>query len=974
MPPHHRSVVLALPLALLLAAPPSIAQEGDTADETAPSAAPAGEEPPPSQPTWPIPRRGVSVPLPEGTLAPGDPRAEVVLSIVVGPEGEVEDVAVSTSSGNEAIDAAAEEAAWLLDFFPSTLDGQPIRVTIDYPFVFLPPAPPGPRVLPARLSGRIEVKGSLEPVAFLDVSLFASLRAEEAEQSGAGDSGEADPAPEGTPSEPAHPGPDQPPEVPAAAPDDPPPAPVVVPDADAASSAPPPEPPRLRDLVVDEEPLRVVVTDAAGSFDLGEIPPGIWVVAIGSAGFRIERFVEVLDEGVEREVVYRVRPTGVPETIVVARRESDVPERVLTREQLKKMPGAGNDPMAAMQSLPGVVHAAPSFSAGDQAQAPVLRGASAEDSVLYLDGLPVPIIFHTLATYSITGDFLVDKAWLRPAAAEARFGDLTGGVVGLELRSPRSDRVGGFIDPGIGMASLGLEGPITAKSRFYVGIRRSYYDIVMRLVWPKDAPMEMATAPYFQDQQVILETDAAPWLKFSLGYIGTLDGLKMLEAQDEEEGESEEEPFSIEMETDMHRIFVRADMSGPNGLTNRLMPALTFWGSRFEFTQAFQYDDRHTTFDLADDLHLPLLPWLALDAGAIMEVDRLKQWRSTPVAIREDTGPRAWIGDEENLTGREVETRTWLGGYVGLPVKPHARLTIAPEFRVDWFQKIGEVVPQVRGRVGWRPIDPLRLSLAGGRYVQSPSADELNEISGNPDLGPEGAWHVNLGAQVAPGPWLDLDLQAYAKFLDHQSVSSIEAASFTGIADMGDWVEADDEDPTHGLSNSGIGRIWGMELFARFGVLRRIGITGWLGYSLSWAQRRDFEDEDWRWFQHDRRHAITALVQLALPGEFGLGARFQLQTGAPKTPIEDSVYYADWGMFVPVYGELYSARSKPFHQLDLRIDKRFRRDRHTIDIYIDVQNVYAAAMSDFEIPSYDYREEHTFFMVPAFNFAVRVEF
>ena len=44
------------------------------------------------------------------------------------------------------------------------------------------------------------------------------------------------------------------------------------------------------------------------------------------------------------------------------------------------------------------------------------------------------------------------------------------------------------------------------------------------------------------------------------------------------------------------------------------------------------------------------------------------------------------------------------------------------------------------------------------------------------------------------------------------------------------------------------------------------------------------------------------------------------------------------------------------------------------DMYIDVQNVYAAKNSDFEIPSYDYRQEFGFFTPPTVNFAIRVEF
>lgn len=884
----------------------------------APAAGQAQPAPLPEEPqlTLPVPLASVSYPLPAGLLGPDDQPARVLLQLALDAEGDVLDAAVAESSGDEAIDAAALEAALYLSFLPATQGGEPVAVTINYPLVFVPPAPPPPLVVPAELSGRVEVKGSKDPVPGMEVALLPAVLKADAEER---------------------------------------------------------EEPLLKDYEVSGDALTVVETDAEGNFVFADLPPGTYIATLGSGGYKLERFLEVLAEGTLREVVYRIRPTGVPETIVVARRQSDTPERVLTRDQLKKMPGAGRDPMAAVQSLPGVVHVAPDFAAGEQVQTPVLRGASAEDSVLYLDGLPVPIIFHSLSGYTITGDALVERAFLKPAAVEARYGDLTGGVVGLDLRSPRDDRVGGFIDPGIGMASFALEGPITEKSRFFVGLRRSYFDVLMKLIIPKDAPIDFATAPYFQDQQVLLELDATPWLTLTLGYIGTIDGIKLLR---EQEADDASDPLLFDLKTDMHRIFIKSQIETESGFRNRLTPAVTFWGSGFNFANYISTEDRHTVIHVVDDLHVPLGERVSVDVSGIFEADSLRQRRNIPAPVREDTGPRTSLPGEENLVGNEKEWRLWAGASLSVPVDIVPRkLRVTPEVRVDWWNKIQQAAPQVRGRIGFSPIDQLRFSVAGGRYIQSPSFEELSSVTGNPDLQAEGAWHLNGGVQWAPGPWLDIDVQGYGKWLDKQTVSSSSASQVGELASLFDFSGASDEDPTHGLSNSGIGRIYGVEAFARFGFLKGgVGIEGWLGYSLSWAQRKDFPDEEWRWFQHDRRHQITALIQASLPGEVSLGARWLFQSGNPITPVEDSIYYPDQDFYLPVYGDLYSARSRPFHQLDIRLDKRFRRKTHLVDIYIDVQNAIPAASGDFEIPSFDYRETAAFTMFPAINFAVRVEF
>ena len=897
-----------------------------TADEAATGA--TDEAAAQQQVSYPIALSGISAPLEPGLIEPGADPVQVMVQTAIDEEGKVTDVAVSVSCGNDTIDATALRAVRALTFFPAMAGDQPVAVTIEYPIIFLAPVEMTSAGLPAELSGHVEVKGTMAPVESVEVALFAAVP--------------KPPDPEGEDEEDEGEGDD---------------------DSQKDEELDPEQ------FLAAEEPFAVATTDEEGRFAFTEVPPGLYMAVMGHAGFKLERFMEVLPEGVVREVVYRIRPTGVAQTVVVARRENDNPERVLTRDELRKIPGAGGDPMAAVASLPGVVHTAPSFTAGDQVQAPVLRGAAAEDSVLYLDGLPVPIIFHTMSNFSIVTDDLVERVYLKPAAVDAQFGDLTGGVVGLDLRSPRKDRIGGFIDPGIGMASFAIEGPISEKSRFYTGMRRSYYDILMRLIWPKDSPIEFATAPFFHDQQLILETDAADWLTLNFGYIGTLDGMELLDTEEEEES-----PLIFSMRTDMHRLYIRGAMENQAGVTNRVQPALTFWKNTFQFSDFMNMEDRHTTFHLIDDLHVPLFKGLEINSGVLLEVDKLTSVRNVPPSSREDTGSLSGTYQDENLVGVSRDTRTWIGGYVSLPIKPIKQITIAPEFRLDYFSSLNEAVPQVRGRIGVAPHETVRLSVAGGRYEQSPSFSELDETTGNPELGPEGAWHLNAGVLWAPGPWLDIDLQGYIKWQDHQTVSSNEASDWSDLAQWEDLLGDEEEDPTHGLSNSGAGRIYGMELFARFEVVRRVKLNGWLGYSLSWAERKDFPDEEWRYFQHDRRHQITALMQLTFPGEIGLGARWQFQSGAPRTPVEGSIFYADWGMFIPTYGDLYSARGLPYHQLDLRLDKKIRKKNHTVDIYIDVQNVYAATASDWELYSYDYRATASFTGIPTINFAVRVEF
>lgn len=920
--------LLLLLLTLLVAAPAygqgkgAKGSKGDEADAAETDDAEPADDTAQQQVSFPVALGSLAPPpLPEGVLEPGNEPVQVMLEIAIDEEGDVMDASVKASSGIEEVDAAALESAYFLRFFPAqTADGTPVGVTIDYPFVFLRPVPPPPQIPPARLSGRLEIKGERLGLPETLIELYPATRKEEFAE-----------------------------------------------DTKRFERADTWEP--------DDEAAYTVETDTDGNFVIDDIAPGVYLAITGGGAYKTERFVEDLDEGVLREVLYLVRPTGLSESTVVARRGGDTPSRVLTQQELRKMPGAGGDPIAAMQSLPGVIRQSPVQAGGFAStnQAPIIRGAASEDSVLYMDGLPVPILLHSITNQTITGDYILDQAYLRPAAPEARFGDLTGGVLGIELRNPKSERVGGFVDIGIGQSGAAIEGPITKKSRFYVGVRRTYFDLIIRLVYPQAERLQLTTAPFAQDQQAILEFDLADWVTAHLSYIGTLDGIKVVDTGDEDS----EERGLFDTRTDMHRFTLRGDFRlGKNKrIANRAGIALTLWGTEFNALDIISRRERHTTFHVFDDLNLPILPWLQLDSGFLVEIDGIRLSENLPRLSREDTGPSTSTGQEENVVGSGSTTRVWVGGYIGLPIKPIEMLTIAPEFRLDWRNDLTQVMPQVRGRIGFEPIEQLRISLAGGRYLQSPSSEELSSISGNPELGPEGAWHVNLAVNIQPGSFLNVNLQGYAKFLDNQTVSSNSFGDAAAFADLGfDFSDPDDDDPTNGLSNSGIGRIWGAELFTRFNLFPGGRLVGWLGYGLSWAQRKDFADEEWRFFQNDRRHQITAVLQARFPGEISLGARFQFQSGNPTTPVEKAVYFADIDQFVPTYGGLYTARNKPYHQLDLRLDKKIRQKTHTAEVFVDITNIYAAVTGDFVFYDYAYEEELTFQSFPNINVGVRVEF
>lgn len=116
--------------------------------------APAGDEPPPTPAPTPAPKKtivaggvlngkAISKPAPEypAIAKAAGASGTVVVQIVVGEDGQV--VSASAVSGHPLLQQAAVAAARRARFAPTTLSGQPVKVSgvITYNFVLNPPTP-----------------------------------------------------------------------------------------------------------------------------------------------------------------------------------------------------------------------------------------------------------------------------------------------------------------------------------------------------------------------------------------------------------------------------------------------------------------------------------------------------------------------------------------------------------------------------------------------------------------------------------------------------------------------------------------------------------------------------------------------------------------------------------------------------------------------------------------------------------------
>jgi hypothetical protein len=154
------------------------------------------------------------------------------------------------------------------------------------------------------------------------------------------------------------------------------------------------------------------------------------------------------------------------------------------------------------------------------------------------------------------------------------------------------------------------------------------------------------------------------------------------------------------------------------------------------------------------------------------------------------------------------------------------------------------------------------------------------------------------------------------------------------------------------LQQTGLGRSYGAQILLRKELGH--GVFGWVGYTLSRAERQDYPGARWRLFDYDQTHVLTALVSWAIGKGFEVGARVRAATGFPRTPVNGAYFDARTDTWQPIFGTQNTIRIPAFVALDLRASKVWKIAKTELEAYLDVQNVTNRQNPEEIVYSHDY--------------------
>jgi TonB family protein len=673
------------------------------------------------------------------------------------------------------------------------------------------------------------------------------------------------------------------------------------------------------------------VTDAEGRFSLRGIPGGgkVRVVVLAQGYERIE-FVEALpaDQTIAVKYFAPRLETNPFRTVVSAEGagREEVARRTISAEEIRVLPGTQGDALKAIQNFPGVARAP--FGIGLLA----IRGTGPNDSAVYLGSHEIPTLFHFGGLVSVFNSDILDRIDFVPGNFDSRYGDAIGGIIDVKPRAGRRDGYHGYIDSDVFDTGVLVEGPV-GKGSFALAGRRSYIDFLLPAFLPDDAGLDLTIAPRYYDYQGLFDYPLAGGM-FTVRVFGSDDRTKVVAADPNEVEADDRDQFETA------QFFHRFDLawekqSGPWRFL--VTPSYRLEYIEFGIGQFFDFNLRTHNVSMRTEVERKL----GRRSGFRVGTEYVGTWFD--IAVEAPPLPTGPGGSGTGSLSTEVKSAIAIPAvYSTVTLGITEKLTLFPGVRMGYYTRPDATsFVDPRMNFAWQVADETTLKGGSGIYTQAPQPVEFSEQFGNPRLGVQRGLQNSIGISQQFAYSIGLDATAFFNYIWDQSAGS------TNIV-----VRPDGTVGPELFANTQQGRTYGLEVLLRKQLTGRF--FGWLAYTLSRSERRPTPGDDWQLFGFDQTHILTLIGVVKLPKGWQVGGRFRLVSGNPNTPVVGGVYDAGGGFYQALSGAVNSERIPAFHQLDVRVDKRWTWKRTSLTLYVDVQNVYNHQNTEFWIYSYDF--------------------
>jgi len=707
------------------------------------------------------------------------------------------------------------------------------------------------------------------------------------------------------------------------------------------------EPLSFTNIIVWETSIGVS-SDLDGNFTFTGLTPGFVRLAATSIGYEDYISEDILvtnAKSVYIEIPMLKKTVQLEEVVVKAspfRRpvESPLSMRTLDISEIEKNPGGNRDISKVIQVLPGV---SSSVSFRNDV---IVRGGGANENSFYLDGVEIPTINH-FSTQGASGgpvgiinvDFIREVDYYSGAFPASKGQSLSSAFL-FKMIEPNKEKMNYRATVGASDLGLSLNGPVGKKSGLLVSARRSYLGFLFDL-------LGLPFLPTYNDIQFKYKWKINKKNELSVIGLGAIDQFNLnTDLNNPDESQRYLLNFLPVYEQWSYTTGVVYKHFRSKGYDTWVISRNYLDNKSYKYFNNIE-EDSLKTFDYSSTEaqnkiryeHTSRLAGYKFNYGAGLNYAQYTN-RTFQQIFNNQSGNINY-----NST---LNLLSWNGfGQVSKGLL-NERLNLSLGIRFDandYSSTMTNMLDQASPRfsASYTLTESIFFNFNTGRYFQRPAYTTLgfrdnedNLVNKNNGLKYISSDHVVGGIEFHPNEKSKFTIEGFYKNYSRYPFSVQDSISLANKG--GDFGIVGDEEVT----SEGKGSAYGLEVLAREKDLAGFNII--LSYTLVWSEFKDRQDKNipsaW-----DNRHILNLTVLKKLKRNWDVGAKWRFVGGPPYTPYDTlrSSLRPAWDVQNTAYldySRFNTLRFANFHQLDIRIDKQYFFDKWSLNLYLDIQNVY----------------------------------
>ncbi|TDK44082.1 TonB-dependent receptor [Algoriphagus formosus] len=715
------------------------------------------------------------------------------------------------------------------------------------------------------------------------------------------------------------------------------------------------EPVAFANVLILETELGAI-SDEDGNYEIQNVPPGLYNIRASFVGYKTVTKYEIQvsqAKAIQLDFELQEDASELSEVVVSSEftrsEETPLSVRRLNTNEIERYPGGNRDISRVIQSLPGVASTA-SFRNDI-----LIRGGAPNENKFFIDEIEVPVINHFATQGSSGGPVgilnvnLIKNVDVITGGFPANRMNSLSSFFEFELKEGRRDEMFTQLTVGASELTLSNEGPIGDKTTYLFSARRSYLQGLFRL-------LGLPFLPTFNDFQVKTTTKLNDKTELTFLGVGAIDNFVLNQDIPDDETEEEREnrlyllgvlpiqeqwnyatglklkrfrengfwTFVLSRNMLNNRSFKYAnnDESSEDNLIfdylsqeseNKFRAENSIFGTGYTLKYGVNYEYSRYLIENFDRATLS-------STGQVIDISSISNFNSYGAFV---SGSKTFDGERLLLTGGIRMDGSDFGRTAQNPLNQ-----ISPRISVSYQLKPNLFATANAGIYYQRPP----YTVLGFRNNEGELINQQNDVRFIRNN------QLIAGIELLqPEKNRRFTAEAFYKRYSNYPSSVLNGISLANLgADFG--VIGNEAV----ISNSD-GRAYGIEFLAQ----QRL-FNDFYGIAALTLVRSEFTNPNTEGFipsSWDNRIILSLTAGKRFKKNWEIGARWRYLGGTPYTPfdVEESALISNWDLrnqgildFTQINGE----RLPAFHQLDLRVDKKYYFKNWNLNWYFDIQNAY----------------------------------